>query len=227
MTATRTPIVCFGGTFDPVHNGHLAIARAARDALAADVHLLPAADPPHKGARGADAEQRAAMLALALDGERGLRLDRRELRRPGPSWTVDTLRELRAEHGIDAPIAWMIGGDSLAALDTWKEWRALFALAHLIAVERPGTRLDADGLARRAPAVQAEAAGRWRTLAALRAAPAGGLAVLPLSELRPEASTELRRRIRTGEPWREWVPPAVAAYIVRHGLYRSRGGASL
>src|SRR5688572_722316 len=98
-----TPLVlCYGGTFDPVHTGHLAIARAVRDALHADVHLLPAADPPHKGATHADAAQRARMLELAVgdrhtDDGRGLVVDRRELQRAGPSYTIDTLHELRAE----------------------------------------------------------------------------------------------------------------------------------
>ena len=97
--------VCYGGTFDPVHDGHLAIARAARDMLDADVSLLPARDPPHKAETRADAAQRAAMLALAIAGEQGLALDLRELGREGPSYTVDTLSGLRAELGDAVPIA--------------------------------------------------------------------------------------------------------------------------
>ncbi|MGE8260938.1 MAG: nicotinate-nicotinamide nucleotide adenylyltransferase, partial [Stenotrophomonas sp.] len=116
--------IYYGGTFDPVHLGHLAIARAARDQLQVAVRLLPAADPPHRAAPGADAAQRLAMLALAIGDEPGLLLDRRELdraeRQPGvPSYTVDTLRELRAELGPRQPIAWLVGADSLLALPSW------------------------------------------------------------------------------------------------------------
>lgn len=215
-------VVCYGGTFDPVHNGHLAIARAVRDALATQVRLLPAADPPHKGPTHADAEQRATMLELAVDGESGLRVDRRELHRDGPSYTIDTLRELRAELGPDAPIVWMIGSDSLVELDTWKHWRELFDYAHILAVQRPGSLTDGDSLERRAPVVQAEIAPRQCRASQLHDSPAGGFAVFPLAEQRSESSTELRRRIRMGAPWRDWVPTAVVDYIDRHGLYRSR-----
>ncbi len=214
--------VCYGGTFDPVHNGHLAIACTVRDALAADVRLLPAADPPHKGDTHADAVQRARLLDLAIAGERGLSVDRRELRRAGPSYTVDTLRELRAELGVQVSIVWLIGSDSLAQLHTWHRWRELFAHAHVLAVERSGSCVNADSLARKAPVVQAEVGPRWRTAAQLDASPAGGFAVLPLSHQRPESSTELRRRINAGEPWHDWVPVAVAEYIDRHGLYSRR-----
>ncbi|MET0718340.1 MAG: nicotinate-nicotinamide nucleotide adenylyltransferase, partial [Pseudoxanthomonas sp.] len=93
----------YGGTFDPVHNGHLAIARAARDELDCTVRLMPAADPPHRAPPGADARQRAEMLDLAVIDERGLQVDRRELLRDGPSYTIATLRELRGEYGPLAP----------------------------------------------------------------------------------------------------------------------------
>jgi len=215
--------ICYGGTFDPVHNGHLAIARVARDALAAEIRLLPAADPPHKGPTQADADQRARMLDLALAGESGLKVDRRELRRAGPSYTIDTLQELRAELGPHAPIVWMIGSDSLSQLHTWRHWQALFDYGHILAVQRPGTHLDPAWLRTQAPDVQALIAPRWRAMDELVATPAGGVAVLPLSQQRPESSTELRRRIAAGGAWRDWVPPAVAEYIDRHGLYRNAG----
>jgi len=216
-----TPLVlCYGGTFDPVHTGHLAIARAVRDALHADVHLLPAADPPHKGPTHADAAQRARMLELAVDGEPGLIVDTRELRRAGPSYTVDTLRDLRAELGPHAPIVWMVGGDSVFELDTWHRWRALFELAHILAIDRPGAPIDEAQLAARAPAVHAELAPRWCLPAQLHALPAGGFAEFRLGAERPESSTELRRRIAAGDPaWRDWVAPAVAAFIADHRLY--------
>ncbi|KGQ20718.1 Nicotinate-nucleotide adenylyltransferase [Lysobacter dokdonensis DS-58] len=216
-----TPLVlCFGGTFDPVHTGHLAIARAVRDALHADVHLLPSADPPHKGPTHASAEQRARMLDLAVEGEHGLIVDRRELRRAGPSYTVDTLRELRAEYGPHAPLVWMVGGDSVFGLDSWHRWRELFELGHLLAIDRPGSPIDPDALKARAPEVHAELEPRWCRPAQLHALPAGGFAEFPLGEERPESSTALRRRIADQAPgWRDWLPAPVADLIAASGLY--------
>ena len=214
--------VGYGGTFDPVHNGHVAIACIVRDALAADVRLIPAADPPHKGEPHADAGHRARMLELAVAGEPGLVVDRRELRREGPSYTIDTLRGLRAELGDQVAIAWLIGSDSLAELHTWHRWRELFTYAHVLAVERAGSRVDAVSLGGDAPQVQAEIGPRRRPADQLQASPAGGFALLPLPRPRPESSTELRRRLVAGEPWQDWVAPAVAAYIGRHRLYAPR-----
>lgn len=222
--SARKLLVCYGGTFDPVHEGHLAVARAARDALDADVALLPAHDPPHKGPTRADARQRAEMLDLAVAGEAGLSVDRRELLREGPSYTFDTLGELRAELGEAAPIAWLMGADSLLQLQDWHRWRELFDRAHVLVVQRPGSPVDANRLRERAPAVLAEIAGRWLPPRDLAETAHGGFALLPMPGLRPESSTELRRRIREGGDWEGWVPPAVAAYIVRHGLYRGHAG---
>lgn len=212
--------VFYGGSFDPVHLGHLAVARAARDALSAEVVLVPARDPPHKDATHADAEQRAALLDLAIAGEPGLRVDRRELHRAGPSYTVDTLAGLRAEAGPAAPLAWLVGADSLLQLHTWQRWRDLFKLAHVVAVQRPGAEIDAARLRAQAPEVLAEIDQRWLPLSALAGSPCGGFALLPMVPLRPESSTELRRRIATGAQWQDWVPPLVADRIVRLNLYR-------
>lgn len=218
--------ICYGGTFDPVHCGHIAIACAVRDALDAQVRLLPAADPPHKGPTHADAQQRARMLDLATAGERGLTVDRRELRRGGPSYSVDTLHELRAELGPQAPIVWLIGSDSLTQLHTWHRWRELFEVAHILAVERPGSRVDGDWLAREAPEGYAEVSPRWRTASEFQTSPAGGFAVFQLDRQRPESSSELRRRIAANEPWQDWVPAAVAEYIARHRLYAAGAASS-
>ncbi len=221
--STSRLLVCYGGTFDPVHNGHLAVARNARDALDADVALIPAHDPPHKGPTRADAVQRAEMLELAIADEAGLSVDRRELLREGPSYTFDTLGELRRERGDAAPIAWLIGADSLLQLHTWHRWRELFDRAHIVAVQRPGSEVDAGRLRAQAPEVLAEIADRWLPPTDLAATASGGFALLPMPELRPESSTELRRRIREGGDWQAWMPPAVAAYIVSQGLYREPG----
>jgi len=212
-------LLCYGGTFDPVHAGHLAIARAARDELGVPVHLVPAADPPHRPAPGADAAQRARMLALAIEGEAGLQLDLRELRRAQrldrPSYTIDTLDELRAECGPRRPIAWLLGADSFAALPQWHRWESLLALAHLVIADRPGSPIEA-GLQ---PALAARVQGRWAEVpAALSRQPAGCLWRLH-QPLRPESASEVRARIAAGGHWRELVPPAVAGFIAAEGLY--------
>lgn len=214
MTASSLRVL-YGGTFDPVHNGHLAVARHARDALEAEVALMPAADPPHKGPTHADARQRAEMLTLALGDEPGLSVDLRELRRDGPSYTIDTLRELREEIGRDAPLALLVGADSFLALPTWRSWQALFDYAHFVVAERPGNGIAAD-----LPEQLARAAiGRWAaSLGELRSDAAGKILLLE-QPLQPESASDIRRRIAAGEPWRDQVPPAVAGYIDDRGLY--------
>jgi nicotinate-nucleotide adenylyltransferase len=205
----------YGGTFDPVHNGHLAIARAARDEIDTIVRLMPAADPPHRAPPGANAGQRALMLGLAAAGESALLVDRRELGRDGPSYTIDTLRELREELGLGQPLALLIGADSFVGLPTWREWRTLFELTHFVVAPRPGSPLDGD-----LPCELAEmAAGRWSdSPETLKSSPAGRMFRLG-QPLQPESASEVRRRIAANVDWQGLVPPAVAAYITAKGLY--------
>lgn len=205
----------YGGTFDPVHNGHLAIARAARDELDCEVRLMPAADPPHRAPPGADATQRAQMLDLAVVDQAGLRVDRRELLRHGRSYTVDTLRDLRRELGERQPLALLIGADSFVGLPTWREWRQLFELAHFVIAPRPGTPLDGDLPTELAAVVE----GRWASAPeALKSEPAGLLYLLD-QPLQPESASDIRRRILVGEPWQTLVAPPVARFIIANGLY--------
>lgn len=219
-TAGRTPgrkplDVLYGGTFDPVHDGHVAVARHARDALQARVHLMPAADPPHKGPTQADAVQRAQMLQLAIAGEDGLCVDLRELERGGASYTIDTLRALRRQVGMDASWAILVGADSFASLPTWKDWRGLFELAHVVVADRPGGRARDAVPAELAQAVEA----RWTEAPDDLHAAASGRVLSLRQPTHPASASALRHRIAAGLPWRDWVAPAVADYIVRHGLY--------
>ena len=211
----------YGGTFDPVHEGHLGIARAASRALDAPVQLLPAADPPHRAPPGASAAQRATMLDLAIACDRELRVDRRELGREGPSYTIDTLLEVRAEIGADEPLVWILGIDSLLQLHSWHHWQRILELAHVLGAERPGTQLDAAWLRQCAPVVHAELAPRWSAPADLAGAPAGRYAPLPIRPLRPESATEVRRRLAAGEDCSGMVPAAVLRFIREQGLYGS------
>lgn len=205
----------YGGTFDPVHNGHLAIALAARDALGTTIWMMPAADPPHRTAPGATAEHRAAMLELAIQGQAGLRVDRRELRRDAPSYTIDTLRELREKHGDSAPLAFVIGADSLHGLATWKAPEALLAGAHWVVAERPGSALDEH----LPPEVARLVGARWTLNAAVLRESPGGKVLRLRQPLQSESATQIRRRIAAGETWHHLLPLAVSRYIVEHGLY--------
>jgi len=212
----------YGGTFDPVHCGHLAIARAAADAFGVPVTLAPAADPPHRAVPGASAHHRARMLDVAAAGDRRLRVDRRELERSGPSWTIDTLRELRVLHGGDAPLALLLGADSFRSLPQWHQWREILSLAHLVVASRGDEPVD-RGLP---PELAAATEGRWCDSPAALVAAAGGR-ILPLRQpLHPQSASAVRAAIAAGDPgWQGMVPPAVAGYILRHGLYGAGQGA--
>lgn len=134
------PLALFGGTFDPVHLGHLSVAWEAAELLDAEVRLMPAHLPPHRAAPLASAEQRVALLRAALKGQTRLTLDTRELGRQGPSYTVDTLRELRREVG-ERPLVLLVGDDAFAGLPSWHRWLELFELAHIGVLSRPGVEV--------------------------------------------------------------------------------------
>lgn len=210
----------YGGTFDPIHNGHLAIARHARDELGVPVRLMPAADPPHRPPPGANARQRARMLELAIAGEPGLQVDDRELQRaarqPGvPSWSVDTLREIRAETAATQPVALLMGADSLLGLPTWHEWECLLDLAHIVVAERPGSALETA-----MPVVlERRLRDAWADTPADLHEQAAGKVLRLRQPLHAESATAVRRLIAGGGPWRPLLPPAVATYIAARGLY--------
>ncbi|KAF1005363.1 MAG: putative nicotinate-nucleotide adenylyltransferase [Luteibacter sp.] len=132
------PLAILGGTFDPIHNGHLRAAWEAVEALDAEVRMVPARTPPHRPPPVADAAGRVALLRAALSGQQRLSIDTRELDRDGPSYTVDTLASLRAEIGPDRPLVLLVGADAFAGLSSWHLWKDLFRLAHIGVLTRPG-----------------------------------------------------------------------------------------
>ncbi|UPG95602.1 nicotinate-nucleotide adenylyltransferase [Luteibacter aegosomatissinici] len=138
MSHTR-PLAILGGTFDPVHNGHLRAAWEAAEALDAEVRMVPARTPPHRPPPIADAAGRVALLHAALKGQSRLAIDTRELDRDGPSYTVDTLASLRAEIGPERPLVLLVGADAFAGLAAWHLWHELFTLAHIGVLTRPGS----------------------------------------------------------------------------------------
>ncbi|HEU0027191.1 MAG TPA: nicotinate-nucleotide adenylyltransferase [Ktedonobacterales bacterium] len=201
-----------GGTFDPPHIGHLALAQEAAVRLGLDrVWFLPAADPPHKRGRElSDARDRAAMVELAIAGDERFGLDRADLDRSGPSYTVDTLDILRARWGPEVWIGFIIGWDMLLYLPEWHDPAGVLArLDALIVARRPGALDEAEDTI-----TQLEAA-----LPGLRER----LALLDAPQLEI-SSTWLRERVRLELPVRYLTPDPVRTYISQRGLYRSNQG---
>lgn len=213
--ANASPVAVLGGTFNPIHNGHLRSALELVELLGLErLHLMPCANPPHRQAPGCPAESRADMVELAVAREPQLICDRRELGRSGPSWTVDSLAGLRAEYGPGRSLGLVMGCDALLGLERWHRWRALLDFAHIIVIARPGWHLPGAGTV---SAWLAE--HRMADASALRERPAGGVLVL---ELRPLAisSTEIRALCRAGRSARYLLPEPVLDYIETHELYR-------
>lgn len=204
------PLAIFGGTFDPVHLGHLSVAWEASELLDADVHLMPASVPPHRPAPIANAAQRVAMLRAALQEQSRLSLDTRELARTGPSYTIDTLLELRAEQG-SRPLVLLIGADAFAGLPSWHRWRELFDVAHIGVLSRPGVESALP------EALEQEAAARRvAEPATLHTLPAGKVIELAVTPLEISA-TRVRELLAEGRDPRYLLPcglfdnPAVLA----------------
>lgn len=214
----RDVLAMFGGTFDPVHFGHLRPALEVAETLGLkEMRLVPARVPPHRHDPGVSAEHRLAMLERALSGQERLVIDRRELSREGPSYTVDTLASLRQDYPEHA-LALVVGEDAFASLSSWHRWEELADLAHLVVMTRPGARrvLDAaleDLCARR----------RVPDAGALREARSGCLLVAEVTPLAISAS-RIRELLAAGREPRWLLPDRVLDYIREHGLYGSEGG---
>lgn len=182
----------FGGSFDPIHHGHLIVARVAAESLELDeLRFLPAREQPFKrGRHAAPAAERVVMLELAIAGSPGFAVERAELDRPGPSYTVDTLEELRRREPA-SEFTLLLGADAAAELGAWHRASELPGLARIVVFARPGAPVPASPL-----------------IAATLDVPAVDI-----------SATEIRRRARAGLPVRYWVPDAVAEYMARHSLY--------
>ena len=210
---SNEPMALFGGTFDPVHYGHLRCADEARQKLGLkDLYLLPAGNPPHRDAPQATAKQRLDMLQLACPEFPQLVVDDRETRRNGPSYMVDTLQELRT--GFQGrPILLLIGQDAANQLHTWFHWEQLFTFAHIVILTRPGT--DTHYIPELAKQIQTRAASNVQELHRSKA----GL-VLPLEvESIDISATGIKSSIRAGRSPGAMLPAAVLEYINKNRLY--------
>jgi len=216
----QAPLALLGGTFDPVHNGHVGFAEDVRRALAlSEVRLVPAGDPPHRGGPSASGRDRVAMLRLAVASHPGLVVDPREVARAGKSYTVLTLEELRQE-APSRPLLLLVGADAFLGLPTWHRWREIFPLAHVVVADRPGIALEP----------LAELAAEWKSRLVdkpdlLFCAPAGSIyrqAIAPQLISATEIRAQLARGAEGREAVRPLLPAAVLRYIDQHDLYSDR-----
>ncbi|MEZ5573404.1 MAG: nicotinate-nucleotide adenylyltransferase [Halioglobus sp.] len=214
--ALVTPLVgVFGGTFDPVHYGHLRSAVELVERLQLkQLRLMPSAQPPHRDTPRCSAAHRAAMVELAVEGEPRLVCDQRELRRSGKSYTIDSLIELRSELGPQIGLCMVLGCDAIQEIPQWHRWQELLDWAHIVVLARPGWTLPRSGAV-----AQWVRTHRVADTSMLRQKSAGFLALL---ELRPLAiaSTEIREILSTGRSARYLLPQSVLDYIQMHELYR-------
>jgi nicotinate-nucleotide adenylyltransferase len=191
-----------GGTFDPIHVGHLIVAEEARTRLdLSQVFFVPAGQPPHKLKQEITrSERRLAMIELAIAGNESFAISRLDVDRPGPAYSIDTIRLFREAWGGDVEPYFIVGGDSLSELPTWHQPERLIRLCHVVAVPRPGYQVRLDELDRTLP-------GAASLIQVLEA---------PLVDI---SSTEIRQRVREGRSIRYLVPDAVERYIREHRLY--------
>lgn len=197
--ALAPEIGLLGGSFDPVHRAHIALALAALDTLALDhVELLPAAQPWQRSTLNASPEHRLRMLELACRDEPGLQVNPLELERAGPTYTLDTLRALPQ----GPRYTWIMGADQLVNFCTWHDWREIIRLVRLAVAQRPGTPLTTP------PALA-------------KALPAGAPQLIPFTA-RNISATSIRRSLAAGRPADDMLDPRVLDYIHVHQLYRHR-----
>lgn len=219
--SAEVPLGLMGGTFDPVHFGHLRLAEEACEALdLREVRWIPAGCPPHRNLPRAAAPDRLEMVRLGIAGNARFTLDDAETRSDAPSYTVTTLERLRALDGT-RPLVLLLGSDAFLGLAGWHRWPALFDLAHLAVATRPGFELAPETL----PAELAAACARrlGADPSALKAAPAGRIVQFAMTPLAISASL-IRARLAAGLSVRYLLPDPVREYIDRQHLYRTSDG---
>lgn len=208
---TNPRIGIFGGTFDPIHNGHLACARAVLAHCRLDsIRLMPCHLPPHRATPGVSSEQRADMVALAIANEPQMALEPLELKLPQPSYTVNSLTYLKQQHP-EATLCFVIGMDSLQYFRRWRQWQHLLQLAHLIVLRRPGYHDNTGD----APWLLQQYGG---DLSHIRQKDAGVIHLMDNADF-PESATFIRQHLATSPEVQSMLAPAVWQYIQSKRLY--------
>jgi nicotinate-nucleotide adenylyltransferase len=216
---STAPVGILGGTFDPIHYGHLRLGEELAEALQLDeVRLLPSGTPPHRSAPVASSEHRLAMTRLAAQGNPRFHVDEREIHRSGPGYMFDTLTSLRAEIGSLRAIVLLLGADAFLELATWHRWHELFGLAHIAVAHRPGFPIEGWADQMPQPLAREYSARLMQQLLSVYLSPAGGILVVPFTALDISA-TALREMLRSGKSARYLLPEAVLDYIRSNGLY--------
>jgi nicotinate-nucleotide adenylyltransferase len=219
MANASGPVGIFGGTFDPIHYGHLRLAEELADAAKlGEVRFMPSGTPPHRARPGAEPTHRVEMVRLAIEGNMRFVLDQRETKRSGPGYTYDTLSELRRELGAQRPLALLVGADAFLELATWHRWHSLFDLAHIVVAYRPGFPIDTWQARMPEPLAHEYAARYMQQPLAVHLAPAGGIAAVAMTGLDISA-TFVRNAVHAGASARYLLPDVVLDYIRSHALY--------
>jgi nicotinate-nucleotide adenylyltransferase len=206
----------FGGTFDPIHFGHLRLAEEMAEGLGLErVLFIPAGQPPHRGAPRTAAAHRLEMVRRAIAVNPRFAVDAREVQSPRPSYTVDTLTALRAELGEEQPLWLLLGSDAFLELPTWHEWRQLFELAHIVVAARPGARLlQSDAM----PEILKNEVSQRQPTDGSVSGPAGWVLLRATTQLDISA-TAIRDTLARRGSARYLLPDAVLDYIHEHQLY--------
>ena len=213
------PIGLFGGTFDPVHYGHLRLAEEAVAHLAlGSVRWIPAGQPPHRGVPQVTAAQRLEMVRLATAGNPRFSVDASEVNALAPSYTVHTLERLRQELGDRQPLVLLVGADAFAGLASWHRWRDIFALAHVAVSHRPGFPVETGSLGQELATEFNQR--RLSDVAGLKAKPAGSVVTFAMTQLAISA-TQIRKLLTNELSARYLLPDDVLDYIQTHSLYRN------
>lgn len=220
MVDDQKPIGILGGTFNPIHFGHLRLAlEIAQDIEFDHVRLIPTGNPPHRPTPRVSARVRLEMTKIAVEGNPGFKVDEREINRDGLCYTVDTLTELRTEFGATRSLCLLMGADAFLGLCGWHLWQRVFDLAHIIVAHRPGTSFDAWESAMPSALVQ-ELRHRLTTDASALVNNAYGKILLQRITLLDLSSSAIRREIRRGRSVQYLLPDGVLDYIQRNRLYR-------
>ncbi len=223
LSTQHSKLGLLGGTFNPIHNGHLTIARQTRDALSLDrILFIPTGDPPHKPDAGlAPAKNRYEMVRLAIAADSTLAVSDIEFRRPGKSYSIDTVRSLRQEYGAATQLAFLIGLDAFLDFPSWRQPEMFLTLCSFVVISRPGTSFQALDRLRLLPDIPAQSlsdldSGRTSKLEIPLGAQRVTCLRLPPCDI---SASDIRNRVRHGQPLVNLLPPSVESYILQHHLY--------